>query len=138
MSVWGKPVIVDARFAPSIYNAAANPIEQGNIASASGQDTTNNYNTRLRTNGYIAVTEGRAYRIDTNVFRVYCYFYDSTQAFLTGQSVGWVTPLPDNVTVPAGAAYMRMVLAKSTGNITPEDVTRLTIRPAQNSMIYIS
>lgn len=110
----------------SIYDPTANPIEQGNISSSTGQNTSTNQDTRIRINGYIPVTGGASYGINCNVFRGYFHFYKADRSFLSGQSVGWYE-FPVKLTVPADAAYMRINMSFSSGNIRPGDVRRLEI-----------
>lgn len=119
MSVWGNPLIIGQ--AKPDYSGAT--LEQGNIASADGQNYQNTNTNRIRTHGYIPITDADKYTIGCNLYRVYVHYYASEYVFMTGESVGWITPLPTTITPPSGAKYMRLVLAQSTGDVSPSDVT---------------
>lgn len=135
MSVWGKPLLIRAEFGRDIYDPSANPIEQGNISSTSGENIDSG--TRLRTDGFISVISGKQYRIDMNLARVFCYYYNDDYSYVVGSNSGWVD-VPAVVTVPEGKAFMRIVLAKSAGGVRPGEVNYLIIQPAQNSMFFMS
>ena len=124
MSIWGTPLILNPPDAKPDYSGIY--IEQGNIASATGEDSTSGQAQRLRTHGYIPISDTNKYQIDCNLHRVYVYYYNQHQSMI-GNSGAWITSLPTIVTPSSGAKYIRCVLAQSSGNVSPSDVTYFTI-----------
>lgn len=110
------------------YNVEANPIEQGSIASADGQDAQSE--TRIRTSGYISVKAETAYIIscaESSIF-YYAHYYASDNSYI-GNSNGW-RAMRTSATTPQNTAYLRLVLSLNNGsqsNINPSDVTKLQI-----------
>ena len=124
MSVWGDPLILGQ--AKPDYSGAT--IEQGSISSTDGQNSTASQAARLRTAGYIPIDDTCKYVIDCNILRVYVHYYTASKAFMSGDSVGWLTPLPTTITPPSGAKFMRFVLSNSTsGSVSPSSVTYFTV-----------
>lgn len=138
MSIYGNVVLTGIPYlGASIWDSTSNPIEQGNISSSTGANSTSSNSQRLRTNGYIPVIGGATYTINCNLYRVYVYFYNSSQGFLSGTGTGWLNPLPSNFTAPSNAAYIRCVIAKSSGSVSPSNVTSFTIQPNFGGLKYI-
>lgn len=125
MSVWGTPLILNP---PDLLPDCSNiVIEQGNIASSNGQNSTTSQASRLRTSGYIPIKSTRSYVITCNIARVYIYLYNSSQA-LAGSSGGWLTvPAIIDIDPSIEAKYMRVVISKTSGNITPSEVTSFIV-----------
>lgn len=125
MSIWGTPLVLNTKEPSPDYSQIY--IEQGNISSSTGQDSTSSQSSRLRTHSYIPIRDGFRYEFNCNLARVYVYYYAAEYAFMSGQSSGWLTPLPVTVTPPTGAKYMRIVISKTSGSITPSSVTSFTV-----------
>ena len=123
MSVWGTPLILNP---PDLLPDCSDiMIEQGNISSSNGQNSTTSQASRLRTSGYIPIKSARGYVVTCNIARVYIFFYNSSQT-LTGSSGAWLT-VPAIVNSPSETKYMRVVISKTSGNITPSEVTSFTV-----------
>lgn len=126
--------------AVNIYNESANPIEQGAIASANGQDS--NSNSRIRTNGYISVMASTSYSISTNMARVFVLEYSRTwfptpsYTYLNISS-GWQGQ-PYTFTTSADTAAIRIVLDNNSASITPSAFEWLRIyNDSQTVTTYI-
>ena len=124
MSIWGTPLILNPPDVKPDYSGIY--IEQGNISSSTGADSTTSQASRLRTHGYILISDTNQYQINCNIPRVYVYYYNQNQSII-GSGGAWITPLPAIITPPSGAKYMRCVLSKSSGNVSPSDVTSFTV-----------
>ena len=103
-----------------IYNPFDNPLEQGAIASATGQDTSNL--TRVRTNGYIEVEPSTEYTISADIYQVFILEYGTHNQYLNIYD-GW-KPMPCTFTTAASCKSIRLVFANSTNTvITKEEIT---------------
>lgn len=114
-----------------VYDAEKNPIEQGSISSASGNNTGST--TRLRNNGFIEIKPNVLYRISSNIDRFYIIQYGSDKDTVI-QTGGWYSS-PHLFTANAKSAFLRLTLANA-GNttITPDDFEWLTITQFDNGI----
>lgn len=122
MSVWG-PSLVIGKAKPDYSDIY---IEQGSISSSNGENTQDTSTNRIRTHGYIPISDSYTYQINCNIARVYVYYYDASKTMI-GNSGGWLTPLPTTVTPTTNSKYMRMVISKSSGTVSPSNVTYFTV-----------
>lgn len=105
--------------AANLYNTAENPIEQGAIASENGQDTTSS--TRVRSNGYVAVTPSLQYSLSCSLGRVFVLQYDRHKNYLNLSS-GWQTS-GYTFTAGSGTYYVRFVFSINDSTaVTPASV----------------
>lgn len=112
------------------FDVAKNPIEQGSIASASGNNTSTGGSTRLRTKGFIPVLPNQMYRITTNIDRVSVLQYEENQAYIDDSSSGWKGTPAYVQTLPT-CAYIRMTLSeKGDPAITVADFEKMNIEKA--------
>ena len=91
----------------NIWDAYANPIEQGSISSSTGGESDNT--TRLRTKGHTPVKPGAKYKFETNLARVFIIEYADTTSKPIGSS-GWKTT-PFTYTMGETTNYIRLTLA---------------------------
>lgn len=99
-----------------IYDPVLHPVEQGNIQSASASDFSST--TRLRVKGYVEVKPNTAYRISTNLYKLFliqCYA-DKTPI---GNS-GWQTS-PYLFNSDPSCAYIRLTFQNSSGSTITVD-----------------
>ena len=92
----------------NIYDTTVNPIERGSINATSGADTT--AGTRLRTQGHITVQPNTAYKINTNIYKVFVIQYTASGTVITNS--GWQTS-PFVFAAGKDCASIRIVMANS-------------------------
>lgn len=100
----------------NLYDGIANPIEQGEIESSNGSDTTST--TRVRTNGVITVSPNTEYTISTNMDRVFVLYY--RYGSYTNQNSEWQTA-PYTFITPSSANQIRVVLDDNNTAVSPSD-----------------
>ena len=113
----------------NVYSLTENPIEQGAISAANGQNTNTNARIRVRSRNYTAVEGGRQYKIYTNdtVKDVVVNEYGENNAFLGASS--WIA-LPATFTMQANTKSIRLLFRIDNGtNVYPADVTVLVVTP---------
>ena len=99
-----------------IYDPVKHPIEQGNIQSASAADFAST--TRLRVKGYVEVKPNTAYRISTNLYKMFliqCYA-DKTPI----SNTGWQAS-PYLINTNPSCAYIRLTFQNSSGSTITVD-----------------
>lgn len=110
-----------------VYDAAKNPVEQGSISSSTGGDT--NSATRLRTKGFIEVKPQIAYKVSTNVERVFALQLSSAQKALA--SSGWQSP-PYTFLAEDDCTYVRITLSNASNSAIDESAFEwMTIEEAR-------
>ena len=102
--------------AVDVYDPTQNPIEQGNIQSASGADFAST--TRLRVAGYIKTRPNTAYKISTNLYKMFviqCYA-DKTPI----KNSGWQAS-PYLFNTDESCEYIRLTFQNSSGSTITAD-----------------
>ena len=111
----------------NLWNPALNPIEQGAVSSATGNNTSST--TRLRTAGLIKVQPNTAYAISTNLARIFVVQLNS-DGQVNGVNSGWIHQMPYKFTTPNDCYYIRITFANNENSeITVDDFEWLKIIP---------
>ena len=125
----------------NLFNVSANPIEQGNIASATGADANSTY--RCRTNGYIPVRPNTTYTLTASIDGftspasggVYVYQYNEDAS--VWDTSGWKNPNGYTFATNATAAKLRIVFGISnTTVITPSAVSNVQLELGSSATTY--
>lgn len=116
------------------WSPLKNALVQGNIASSTGQEGSST--TRLRANGYISVRPDTTYCINaTGAATQYFIVEYSDDYQYKNHYSGW-KQLGINYTTDASTKYIRVILAKASGTITPEEVTSVSITKVKNANLW--
>lgn len=116
---------------PNLFDSV---IEQGNISSNNGGNTSSS--SRCRTSGYIMVVPNKTYTISANIngyvdsaysAGIFVYQYNADESeWITS---GWKKPSGYTFTTMANTTKIRLVFAKSaSANIVPSDITNVQLR----------
>lgn len=138
----GCNVMVDADPA-AIYNRGSDgnttTLEQGTLKSSNGQPDDSNYRVR---SGYIRVTPGESYKINTNAPYLIVYQYRSAAAgTYIDTTNAWTAP-PYTYTAGENTNYIRVLLAAKTSasgqRIDAESVTFMHVMSAEGAVKKIA
>lgn len=118
----------------NLFNINANPIEQGAIASANGEDTGNA--TRVRTNGYVSVSPSTQYTLSASTSKVFVLQYKGDKSY-TNLSSGWQSGAGYTFTTGATTEYVRFVFANANDSaIVPTDLSWVMLNTGSSALPY--
>ena len=110
-------------------------IEQGSISSSNGSTTSSN--TRVRTSDFINATKG-TYTLsmkNQENLQVYLHVYDTSEQYISSENSGGFKTLPYTFDIE-GNRKIKFVIAFSSGNIVPSDVTEVQLEKGTKANSY--
>ena len=109
----------------NLWDKTENALVQGNISSSTGEEQTGT--TRLRTNGYIAVKPNTTYRINATGAATQCFIFEYADGYeYKSHYSGWQS-LGVEYTTNTVTKYIRILFAKASGTITPDEVQSVSV-----------